>query len=213
MSQFKARLSVVLKANEVVVAESEDPGLWQRVLAAINSGSTDSLGALPAEAPGQMVTPPPAEAASVGSTTKGNGPLSQFAARLGLTSETVEGACAPTLKEPFLHLDMHAWSAVKQQLPERGTKALSPIAVAGTLLALWAKEAGLATPTQSQALKVLATISLQDKNPSRGIRSSTWLQARPGGQIVLNPASIQKALLLAKCFCSQDWKPWKATED
>jgi hypothetical protein len=36
MASIKATLTVALKANDVVVAELEDPALWQRVLAAIN---------------------------------------------------------------------------------------------------------------------------------------------------------------------------------
>lgn len=39
---LKAKLTVALKANDVVVAELEDPGLWQRVLAAINVGEAGS---------------------------------------------------------------------------------------------------------------------------------------------------------------------------
>ncbi|HKO11827.1 MAG TPA: hypothetical protein VJV22_07660 [Acidobacteriaceae bacterium] len=38
MASIKATLTVALKANDVVVAELEDPALWQRVLAAINVG-------------------------------------------------------------------------------------------------------------------------------------------------------------------------------
>ena len=43
MASVKATLTVCLKANDVVVAELEDPGLWQRVLAAINMGDPESL--------------------------------------------------------------------------------------------------------------------------------------------------------------------------
>ena len=39
---LKAKLIVALKANDVVVAELEDPGLWQRVLAAIHVGEAAS---------------------------------------------------------------------------------------------------------------------------------------------------------------------------
>jgi hypothetical protein len=43
MASVKATLTVCLKANDVVVAELEDPGLWQRVLAAINLGDPQYL--------------------------------------------------------------------------------------------------------------------------------------------------------------------------
>lgn len=38
MASVKARLTVALRANHVVVAELDDPSLWQRVLAALNLG-------------------------------------------------------------------------------------------------------------------------------------------------------------------------------
>jgi hypothetical protein len=47
---------------------------------------------------------------------------------------------------------------------------------------------GLRNPTQAQAQAVLNTINIRDKNASIGIRGAGWLQSRPGGEIVLNPA-------------------------
>jgi hypothetical protein len=211
MSLIKARLSVTLHANDVVVAESEDPALWQQVFSAINRGIVPKLPMLGSS----LELPDSSGAPELPLVDSGDlsTPLGKLATTLGVSSQELIGACDPQSSEPYLHLDMHAWAAVKSQLPERGAKALSPIAVAGTLLALWTKEAGLGTATQAQAQKVLATISLQDKNPTRGIRSAAWLQARAGGQIVLNPAAIQKAILLAKCYCKQDWKPWIAADE
>lgn len=211
VSNLKARLSVVLKADDVVVAESDDAALWQRVLLAINTS----------DAPGMELKDPPHRDVPLPDLLKpsgdrGSGKASaaeRFADSLGLAPDVVVGACDPKEQEPYLHLDMHAWSAVKSQLPARGSKALSPIVVAGTMLALWAKTAGLAQASQGAVHKVLATISLQDKNPTRGLRSCSWLQTRQGGQIVLNPAEITTALLLAKCFCSKDWSPWNNREE
>ena len=37
---MKAKLTVTLKADEVVVAEAEDPVLWQKVLLAIQGGGS-----------------------------------------------------------------------------------------------------------------------------------------------------------------------------
>jgi len=42
MAWLKATLTIALKANHVVVAELEDPVLWQRILAAIKLGDTAS---------------------------------------------------------------------------------------------------------------------------------------------------------------------------
>jgi hypothetical protein len=100
---------------------------------------------------------------------------------------------------------------MRSQLPKTGATAITPIAASATLLALWFREAGLGNATQSQAQAVLDTIGIRDQNPSRGIKNSDWLQRRARGQIVLNPAAISKATLLAKCFCSKSWKEWKET--
>jgi hypothetical protein len=40
MNEVKAKLQVILKADETVVAVSEDPALWQRMLLAIGAGGT-----------------------------------------------------------------------------------------------------------------------------------------------------------------------------
>lgn len=40
MATVKAKLTVALKANDVVVAELEDPGLWQRLMAAVKVGDS-----------------------------------------------------------------------------------------------------------------------------------------------------------------------------
>lgn len=40
MASLKAKLTVALRANDVVVAELDDPNLWQRVLASINVGDS-----------------------------------------------------------------------------------------------------------------------------------------------------------------------------
>ena len=215
MSQLKARLTVVLKADDVIVAEAENALLWQRVLKAINSGNTDLFedAAKPTSPPVTDFPQPPAESPQTEVNSDiAKSAVGKFSLQLGLQSNVVIGACDPNTTEPYLQLDMHNWSAVKTQLPERGLSALSPVVVAATLLGLWFRAANLGNPTQAQAQKVLATINVQDKNPSRGIKSAPWLQARPGGQVLINAAQVEKAILLAKCFCSKDWKPWKSVE-
>jgi hypothetical protein len=37
MKNIKANLKIILKANETVVAESNEPLLWQKVLGSINN--------------------------------------------------------------------------------------------------------------------------------------------------------------------------------
>jgi hypothetical protein len=206
MSQMKAKLAVVLKADEVIVAESDDALLWQRVLRAINSGSSEFSEEKKRRDDESNSEDGEEESSDSRDTSS---PIGKFARQLGLTVSAIKGACDPTTAEPYLQMDMHNWSAVKTQLPPRGISALSPIVVASTLLGLWFRAAGLGNPTQAQAQRVLATISVQDKNPSRGVKAAPWLQPRAGGQVVINAAQVERAILLAKCFCAKDWKPWK----
>jgi hypothetical protein len=192
---LKAKLKIVLQANDTVVAESEDASLWQKVLIAINGGSADFQ--------------------SDGARHKQNGlspdqhsggeAIERFANLLGLSRDVVEGACGPSLEDPFLHLDPHCWEAMKKQTPERGPTAYSSIAIAATLLALWFRASGQGSPTQAQAQGVLSVLGIRDQNPARGIERTDWLQSRPNGVVMINPARVSRATAIAKAFCAQKW--------
>jgi hypothetical protein len=194
----KAKLRIILQADDTVVAEVEDPGLWQKVLLAINQGNAESLHSELHLADLRKPLGP--------DLNFGGDAIEKLATELEVTREVLEGACAPSTAEPYMHLDVHCWEAMKQQTPERGPSAYSPMAIAATLLTLWFRKANIGNPTQAQAQAVLGTINLQDKNASRGIQRSEWLQMRPGGTIVLNPAQASKALAIAKSFCTKNWK-------
>jgi hypothetical protein len=194
---IKAKLKVVLQAGETVVAEVEDSLLWQRVLDAINKGGGEHFEADPLvqQAGGGNGKPKPPV----------NDAIDKFAQLIGITREQAIGACSPTTDSPYMHLDSRYWEAMKNQTPERGPSAYSPMAVAATLLALWFQCAELGNATQAQAQAVLATIHIRDRNASRGIQRSTWLQPRSGGVVVLNPAQASRAIAIAKAWCTQDW--------
>jgi len=182
----KAALRLVLMADDTVVAESEDAGLWQKVLVAVNGGQTVAPLAGPQpEAPG----------------LDGDVFVVQFAQEIGVEPAQLRGACDPRTEAPYLNLDTRSWEALKRNTPARGRGAVSPMALAATMLALWFRAAKLGTPTQAQARAVLGTLGVEDKNPSRAIRLSDWLQARPGGVIALNPAQITHATQVARAFC------------
>ncbi|HWY61400.1 MAG TPA: hypothetical protein VNW15_05820 [Rhizomicrobium sp.] len=191
----KAKLTVVLKANETVVAESDDPGLWQQVLAAIQGGG------LPAAIKSEVV--PLEEFVPSGG---GNKSIENFARGLGIQSGILIGAISPSRDAPYLHLDRHCWAQMKKEVPQRGPGSISATGLAGTLLALWFKEAKMdMQATQALAAAVLNTIDFTDKNTSRGIKNTKWLQGRAGGAIVINPAEIVKAQAIARAFCTKQW--------
>ena len=205
MTHVKAKLSVILKADDLVVEESTDPILWQRVLAAINSRSSE----LKVDSVGD--NSPPGASLTTGSAGSAASAVDRMARQIGTDRSVLEGACSPMADPPYLHLDLHCWEDMRRQLPPRGRSAVAPIVISGTLLALWLRAAGLPNPTQAQAQAVLDTINVRDANPSRGIDRAEWLQSRSGGQIVLNPAEISKAVRLARCFSTKDWAGWTET--
>lgn len=209
MTSVKATLSVILKANEVVVAEVEDALLWQQILTAIHSGKSNLEEISNPESPGNRPPSGNTDQSKGGNASDpGSTSLDSLARQLGIDRAYVEGACSPTIDPPYMHLNAHCWEEMKKQLPARGKTAISPIVAAITMLLLWFQKAGLGNATQAQAQAVLATINLSDPNASRSIGNASWLQLRPG-QVVLNPAEISKAVKLTTCFCMKDWTTWK----
>jgi hypothetical protein len=198
MTTKKAKLRIILKADATVVEDVENPELWQQVLAAIHQNSP--------EFSGNQETSGASNPIINRLDTQRNSPLVQFAKTIGVSQQDLIGAVDPSLEAPYLNLDDHCWEAMKKQTPKRGPGAISPTALAGTLLSLWFKEAGLGHPTQGQALEVLDTIGIKDVNASRSVKKVPWLQARSGGVMVLNPAQISKATGIARSFCLKKWK-------
>ncbi len=188
-------------ADTVTVAEVENPSLWHRTLGEIHGLGIAVAEPTKPEASVPAVDTPAAEA----DPQNGASTLDLFSRTLQIDQTQTKAAISPTTEAPYLTLDIHCWKKMKKQLAGTGGNTIAASAVAGTLLALWCREAGLETPTQSQAQAVLQTLGIQDKNASRAIRNASWLQSRPGGQILINPAQHSKALLLAKCFCIGDW--------
>lgn len=204
---LKASMSVLLKANEVVVAEVDDAVLWNAVFAAISSGSS-VLSTAPAAAAQTPVVD--AVVQPFANNTPVAEPINKFAKELGVDLDVLVGACDPAPAEPYLRLDVHHWEQMKKELPMRGPKAVAPIVLTASMLCLWARHAGIGVVSQAQAQTVLGTINVRDSNATRGIQGAEWLQARPNGQIVLNPSQVSKAIAIASCFCKQDWSAWKS---
>jgi hypothetical protein len=210
MASVKATLTVVLKANDLVVAEVEDAQLWQRILTVINGGKSELRGE-PEREPelGSQTPTGQGESKSRVEFKPSTSPLDLFSQQIGIDRAVLEGGCSPTDQQPYILLNPHCWEEMKRQLPKRGPGSVAPIVAAATALALWFQAATLGTPTQAQAQAVLATINLRDPNASRSIGNATWIQTRSGGQFVINPAEISRACALVRCFCNKDWKTWK----
>jgi len=197
----KAKLKIILKANETIVAESDDAVLWGKILHTINNPLKEPEGSTVVEEHDFVE-----EHAGTA--------ISRFAKTLGIAEALVKGALDPSTEEPYLHLNTHCWEAMTKGTPKRGPGALSPTGMAGTLLALWLRDSGLKVQAnQALAAGVLATIGHIDKNPSRGIKNTKWLQARAGGVVILNPAEISAAIAIAKKFCTKNWSNPDLTYD
>ena len=212
----KVPLRIVLHAGNVVVAESDDGALWQRVLAAITEQPETRIDidvrapddASSADVPAPAL--PAGEPADDGATPAPvDDPVARFAADLGVSREAVVRACAPATEPPYLHLDRHAWEEMRRSTPPRGPGSVAKAALAAALLVVWFRSAHLGSPTMKMVHKVLRTLGIRDKNAVRVIHDAPWAQLRDGA-IVLNLASASRAVALARAFCTQRWTGHRA---
>lgn len=191
-SPIKAELRIILKAGGVEIAESNDPSLWQNVLAAITAGSARVQGASVPQGQSLKSGGPATAAASDA--------VARMAADIGVDATTLEGAMSPSSDAPFLHLDPHQWAKWVRNVPSRGRGAVSATALACTTAAVWFKAAGLGDLTVEQAQAVLQTVGVAGHNPTRSIKNCRWLQLQ-GDRVKINPARIEDAEEVARAFC------------
>ena len=190
---LKAKLKIVLHANDTVVAESDDTGLWQQVLVAINASNSSTIETNPT-----MLAKP--EGKGAGLTLPRGDSVETLAQELKVGAEVLVGACGPTQESPFIHLDKHHWEALKKNTPPRGSNAVGATVLAATLLVLWKECAELGETKMREASAVVNTINVTAKNPTRSINNCEWLQLR-NGAVVLNPAQTSKAIQVAQAYC------------
>lgn len=192
-----AKLRIILKAENVVVAESDDPLLWQRVLAAIDRGDNE----LDCSERKPLEDPKGRSKEDDQLSTKGAGDLiDQFAEEISVSRSQILGSCDPATEAPFIVLNKHNWEHLKKATPKRGPDAIAPQTLAATLLVVWKEVANLDPPTTIETAAVLQTLALSTRNVTRAINNCQWLQLR--GQIIrLNPAEVSRANGLAKAYC------------
>lgn len=201
MDAIQAELKIRLLANDVVVAESADPKLWQRVLSAVvGEGALDRVSDRKDEDDPLRNDGAGAEI-GYSATALGN-----MARKLEVPEDELRGALAPTDEAPYLHLDSRTWEAFKNNFPARGPNAVAAVVLASTALVLWFEELGLDGVATAQAQAVLGTINVTGKNPSRSIRNCEWLQSR-NGRIYLNPARTSQAYAVVRAFCLRQGPP------
>ena len=193
---IKTKLKLKLFAGNVEVAESENVDLWQAAFEAINRGDAKLSGI--ANMNSSIENGGTAEYVRVSQDKA----IESLSNSLGISTDEFEGACAPSKKPPYIHLDEQYWEVLKTNTPMRGRGAISSVVLSATLLSLWFKQAGLGQPSPAQAGKVERTINLEDKARTRSLKNCSWLQIRKG-KIGINPAEISKAILLAKAYCTK----------
>jgi len=192
---IKARLKLILKADDVTIAESEDPEIWKAAFDAIQTGlSGGALGKADEELSEWV---PEEERVAIRS----------FAAELGVEVREVLTSCHPRTMPPYLFLNRRHWEAFKRQTPERGRNAVSNAVLAMTLLLLWAEKINLDRVSLRDGMAVLRAISANDEHASRAIDNCSWLQ-RSTGRVVLSPDEISKAIAVARAFCLQQAPEW-----
>lgn len=192
---LKANLTIILKANDMIIAESTDAFLWQKVLGIINKPQEDT-----SSTDVEIETDRDLNFLSVGDDS-----ITKLASELGVSIDVIRGSCAPEKENPFIHLDKHHWEAMKKGAPSRGPKSISPIVLASTILILWKGKTELGeNTTTKEAQKVLKTINVRDSHPKRSIENCEWLQLR-NNKILLNPAQTSKAIEIVNAYCTKDW--------
>ena len=200
---IKARLRLVLTADNVVVAESDDPKIWQAAFQAIQGANVEQvLGTKPISNDERIDWVPEEERSAILS----------LASDLGIEPQMLLSACHPRMIAPYIFLNKRYWEAFKDQTAERGRTAVSNAVLAITLLLLWGEKINLERVAQRDGMAILKTISARDEHASRAIENCSWLQ-KTVGKIVLNPEKISRAIAVAEAFCTKSAPDWGETEE
>lgn len=191
-TQIKATLHIQLYADEVLVAKTDDPVLWQKVLACITTGETADIDV------GQH---DPLDVPDSRDSIQ-DLPSSRLGEELELPATTIQAALAPSEDPPFLHLDARTWEAFTKNFPPRGRYSVPAIVLALTTLALWLKLLRKDPPTIADGKAVLRTINLEGSNLPRSVNNCDWLQQRGEG-VSISPAEISRAIGVVQAYCTK----------
>jgi len=187
---LKARLKLVLMAEDVVIAETDDPQIWQAAFQAIQGDAGRLQPEVDEDAAVEWV--PEEERVAIKALAK----------ELGVEVQDLMSACHPRPIPPYIFLSKHHWEAFKRNTPERGRNSVSNAVLALTLLLLWAEKAHVERITVRDGYAVLRAISARDEHASRAIENCSWLQTGGGG-VHLNAEAISEAIAVARAFCTK----------
>jgi len=198
----KAKLKLILMADDVVVAESEDPDVWKTAFVGIHGGGSTGGGAS-----GDRTEHDTVEWVSEEDRLA----VRAFAKGLDVDVRDVLAACHPRTIAPYTFLSKECWEAFKRNTPERGRNAVSNAVLAATLLLLWAERIHLERVSLRDAYAVLRTIGARDEHASRAVENCSWLTVG-FNRIRLNPAEASKAVVVARAFCLKEPPQWTDAE-
>jgi len=195
---IKAQLKLILTANHVVIAESNDPMIWQAALQAIQGANVDQVLGTPGSVEDKGIDWVPEEERAA---------ILALANDLGIQLQDLLSACHPRMIPPYIFPNKHYWEAFKHQTAERGRTAISNAVLALTLLLLWGEKIHLKRVSLRDGVAVLRTIAARDDHASRAVENCPWLQ-KTSGRILLNPEKISSAIAVARAFCTRTAPEW-----
>ncbi|MFC2095679.1 hypothetical protein ACFLSW_04500 [Candidatus Bipolaricaulota bacterium] len=195
---IKAQLKLILTADNVVIAESDDPLIWQAAFQAIQGADVEQVLGIAAPSQDEGISWVPEEERTA---------ILSLADDLGVEPQDLLSACHPRMIAPYIFLNKHYWEAFKHQTAERGRTAISNAVLAITLLLLWGEKIHLERVALRDGMAVLRTIVARDDHASRAVENCPWLQ-KSSGRIVLHPEKISRAVAIARAFCTQTAPDW-----
>lgn len=200
---IKAQLKLILQADDVVIAESDDARIWQAAFQAIQGADVEEVLGRSSPATDSGIHWIPEEERSA---------ILSLAGDLDVDPQDLLSACHPRMIAPYIFLNRHYWEAFKHQTAERGRTAISNAVLALTLLLLWGEKIHLDRISLRDGMAVLRTIMARDDHASRAVENCSWLQ-KSSGRIVLNPEKISRAVAITRAFCTRTAPDWGEEEE
>ncbi len=199
---LKARLKLMLMADDVVVAESDDAHIWQAAFRAIQGNDSAGFPEDESVSASDIAWVPEEERTAILSLSE----------ELGIEPQDLLAACHPRMIAPYIFLNKRYWESFKRQTAERGRTAVSNAVLGMTLLLLWGEKIHLERVTLRDGMAVLRAIAARDDHASRAVENCPWLQ-KTAGRVVLNPERISRAIAIARAFCLQTAPDWAEEEE